>query len=54
MNKTKPTTLPKPHHCPVMCASCDYQNQVRGKWKGDVFHPESDKCPKCEAKEKQP
>ena len=50
---TKPTIHAPTRNC-VMCASCDYQNQVRGKWKGDVFHPESDKCAKCEEKEKQP
>jgi hypothetical protein len=37
-----------PSDGPLMCASCDYQNQVRGQWKDDVFYPASEKCPKCE------
>ena len=42
----KPTTL-APSRGPVMCASCDYQRQVRGEWRGDVFWPASDRCEGC-------
>jgi hypothetical protein len=35
---------------PVMCRACGCRNQVRGKWRGNVFYPESDKCPACEVK----
>jgi len=48
--KTSRSSL-KPSSNPVMCASCDYRNQVRGEWRDNVFYPASDKCPRCEAKE---
>lgn len=35
---------------PIMCESCNHENQVRGEWKDDGFHQASGMCEKCEAK----